>query len=170
MVTVTDLAQPVPPGQVLLRPASLVVGVGASRGADPEALWELVAGRPGRGGGGTGAVGEVVTLDRKAAEPAIVALGQRLGVAVRTFDAAALGRVAVPNPSAVVAGAVGTPSVAEAAALLAAGPAATLVVDQADQPRPVIPRSAVARRRAQLATWRWWGSARAIRACAPPRP
>ncbi len=130
VVTVTDLAQPVPPGQVLLRPASLVVGVGASRGADPEALSELVAGALAGAGVAPDAVGAVVTLDRKATEPAIVALGQRLGVAVRTFDAAALAGVAVPNPSAVVAGAVGTPSVAEAAALLAAGPAATLVVDK----------------------------------------
>ena len=107
-----------------------MVGVGASRGADPEALSELVAAPwPGRGWT-PDAVAAVATLDRKATEPAIVALGQRLGVAVRTFDAAALAGVAVPNPSAVVAGAVGTPSVAEAAALLAAGPAATLVVDK----------------------------------------
>ncbi len=76
-------------------------------------------------------MGEVATIDRKATEPAITALAARLGVPVRSFDAAALrGVVAlgrVPNPSQVVEAAVGTPSVAEAAALLAAGPGSTLV-------------------------------------------
>jgi len=127
LVTVTDRSRPAGPGEVLLRPASLVVGVGASRGADPQALRRLVTDALAGAGVAVRSVGAVVTLDRKAAEPAIVALGERLGVPVRTFPAAALASVAVPNPSDVVAGAVGTPSVAEAAALLAAGPAAQLV-------------------------------------------
>jgi cobalt-precorrin 5A hydrolase/precorrin-3B C17-methyltransferase len=46
------------------------------------------------------------------------------------FPAALLAAVDVPNPSSTVADAVGTPSVAEAAALLAAGPGARLVVDK----------------------------------------
>jgi cobalt-precorrin 5A hydrolase/precorrin-3B C17-methyltransferase len=127
LVTVTDESRPAGPGEVLLRPASLVVGVGASRGADTEAMWRLVADALSGAGVAVRAVGAVVTLDRKAAEPAIVALGERLEVPVRTFSAAALAGVAVPNPSGVVAEAVGTPSVAEAAALLAAGPGAALV-------------------------------------------
>ena len=44
-----------------------------------------------------------------------------------TFPSALLAGVAVPNPSEAAARAVGTPSVAEAAALLAAGPGARLV-------------------------------------------
>ncbi|MYW71250.1 hypothetical protein GTW08_03825, partial [Pseudonocardia sp. SID8383] len=44
------------------------------------------------------------------------------------FAAAALAAVAVPRPDARVAAAVGTPSVAEAAALLAAGDGAHLIV------------------------------------------
>ncbi|MDQ2726234.1 MAG: precorrin-3B C(17)-methyltransferase, partial [Actinomycetota bacterium] len=47
---------------------------------------------------------------------------------VRSFTAAQLASVQVPNPSEVVAAEVGTASVAEAAALLAAGPGADLVV------------------------------------------
>jgi cobalt-precorrin 5A hydrolase/precorrin-3B C17-methyltransferase len=130
VVTVTDLLQPVAPGQVLLRPASLLVGVGASRGADPDALSELVSAVLAGAGVERRSVAAVVTLDRKASEPAIVALGRGLDVPIRTFEAAALAGVVVPNPSAVVARAVGTPSVAEAAALLAAGPAGTLVVNK----------------------------------------
>jgi cobalt-precorrin 5A hydrolase len=46
---------------------------------------------------------------------------------VRTHAAAALAAVAVPTPSPVVAAHVGTPSVAEAAALLSAGADGLLV-------------------------------------------
>ena len=125
---VTDAARRSAPGEVLLRPPSLVLGVGASTGADEAALWELAHSALAGAGVDPAAVGAVATLDRKAAEPAIVALADRLGVALqgvrrrRRWPA-----VAVPNPSEVVAAAVGTPSVAEAAALLASGPGATLV-------------------------------------------
>jgi cobalt-precorrin 5A hydrolase/precorrin-3B C17-methyltransferase len=127
LVTVTDRSRPASSNEVLLRPPSLVVGVGASRGAAPDALCESVAAVLARAAVVPSSVDAVVTLDRKAGEPAIRGLGERLGVPVRTFDAAALARVAVPNPSGVVEDAVGTPSVAEAAALLGAGPAANLV-------------------------------------------
>ncbi|GAA4991214.1 cobalamin biosynthesis protein [Pseudonocardia tropica] len=68
----------------------------------------------------------VATLDRRASEP-----GLRAAVAPREphgFAAAALAAVAVPRPGTRVAAAVGTPSVAEAAALLAAGNGAHLIV------------------------------------------
>jgi cobalt-precorrin 5A hydrolase/precorrin-3B C17-methyltransferase len=130
-VTITDVARRPDGVEVLLRPASLVVGVGSSTGADPDNLWSLVIETLAGAGVALGSVGQLATLDRKAGEPAIVALAARLGVPVRTFDAAALAGVVasgrVPNPSQVVDAAVGTPSVAEAAALLAAGPGSTLV-------------------------------------------
>jgi cobalt-precorrin 5A hydrolase/precorrin-3B C17-methyltransferase len=131
LVTISDAARDPAPHEVLLRPASLVVGVGSSTGADPDSLWSLAAETLAEAGVSLASVGGVATLDRKAAEPAIVVLAARLGVPVRTFDAAALRSVVaagrVPNPSRVVDAAVGTPSVAEAAALLAAGPGSTLV-------------------------------------------
>jgi cobalt-precorrin 5A hydrolase/precorrin-3B C17-methyltransferase len=64
----------------------------------------------------------VATVDRRAEHPAV---GHRRPL---TFGPLLLGSVDVPNPSAAVADAIGTPSVAEAAALLAAGPGARLVV------------------------------------------
>jgi len=106
---------------VLLRPRSLVLGVGASRGADPEGLHRLVTATLEAAGLAVEAVGCVATVDLKAAEPAIVELAGALGVPLRTFPAEVLATVPVPNPSAVVETAVGTPSVAEAAALAAAG-------------------------------------------------
>ena len=63
----------------------------------------------------------LVTLDARAAEPGIVSAAARRNWPLSGHPAADLARVEVPSPSARVATAVGTPSVAEAAALLAGG-------------------------------------------------
>jgi cobalt-precorrin 5A hydrolase/precorrin-3B C17-methyltransferase len=65
-------------------------------------------------------VAGVATLDRKAREPSLVLLCQSRCWPMRLFSAAELAQVAVPKPSSIVAAGVGTPSVAEAAAILAA--------------------------------------------------
>jgi cobalt-precorrin 5A hydrolase / precorrin-3B C17-methyltransferase len=128
-VVVTDRAVEARLGEVVLRPRSLVLGVGSSSRADPEALHRLALETLAAAGLSPDAVGCVATVDRKDDEPAIVELAAALGVALRTFPADVLAEVPVPNPSSVVEAAVGTPSVAEAAALAAAG-AATLVVEK----------------------------------------
>jgi cobalt-precorrin 5A hydrolase/precorrin-3B C17-methyltransferase len=65
-------------------------------------------------------------------------------VPLLTFAAADLAAVAVPNPSDAPLAAVGTPSVAEAAALLAAGPGGELAVEKR---KSAMATAAVARRR-----------------------
>jgi len=123
-IVITDVQRPPAPGEVVLHPPSLVAGAGASTGAPPEAMAELLDAALDGAELARPSVAEVATLDRKAAEPAL----QALGLPLRGFTPEALRSVDVPTPSAVVAAAVGTPSVAEAAALLAAGPGAELVV------------------------------------------
>ena len=127
-VTLSDAARKPLPGEVLLKPTSLVVGVGSSSGAGTDALGGLVAGVLEEAGLDSGCVGAVATVDRKLEEPAIVALSRRMGAPLVAFTAAELSGVDVPNPSAAAADAVGTPSVSEAAALLAAGPGGQLLV------------------------------------------
>jgi cobalt-precorrin 5A hydrolase/precorrin-3B C17-methyltransferase len=127
-VLVTDRDVEPAAGEVILRPRSLVLGVGSSSGADPEALHRLATVALAEAGLSVSAVGCVATVDRKAAEPAIVELAAALGVPLRTFPADVLAAVPVPNPSGVVEAAVGTPSVAEAAALAATG--GVLVVEK----------------------------------------
>ncbi len=123
-VVVTDEV-PIPrPGHAWLHPPSLVAGVGTSTGAPPEEVAALIADTLAGAGLARASLAEVATIDRRAAEPALVALG----LPIRTFPAPALAAVAVPTPSGVVEAAVGTPSVSEAAALLAAGAGAELVV------------------------------------------
>jgi cobalt-precorrin 5A hydrolase/precorrin-3B C17-methyltransferase len=128
VVRVTDRAVDSAAGEVVLRPGSLVVGVGSSSGADPAGIAELVASALAAAGLSPAAVGLVASVDLKRDEAGIVALAGDLGVALRTFPAESLAAVEVPTPSPIVEAAVGTPSVAEAAALLAAGPGADLVI------------------------------------------
>ena len=67
------------------------------------------------------AVAGIATLDLKADEAGLVELCQDRNWPLRTFTPAELRVISVPHPSEVVEQAVGTPSVAEAAALKAAG-------------------------------------------------
>jgi cobalt-precorrin 5A hydrolase/precorrin-3B C17-methyltransferase len=108
---------------VLVRPPSLVAGVGTSTGAPPKEVARLLADVLDRAGLADESVTEVATIDRRANEPAVLALGRP----VRAYPSEQLARVVVPSPSAAVEAAVGTPSVSEAAALLAAGRGAVLV-------------------------------------------
>ncbi|MER6469856.1 precorrin-3B C(17)-methyltransferase [Streptomyces collinus] len=120
-VRLTDRA--VAPGEreVLLRPPTLVVGVGASRGAPAEEVVGLVEEALREAGLSARSVAELATVDAKSGEPGIVAAAQRLGVPLVTYAAEELAAVEVPNPSGAPLAAVGTPSVAEAAALLRGG-------------------------------------------------
>jgi cobalt-precorrin 5A hydrolase/precorrin-3B C17-methyltransferase len=143
-VLVTDRAVAAVASQVVLRPRSLVLGVGATSQADADRLRCLFTDAMAAHGLHPEAVGVVATVDRRAGDPAVVALASWLGVPVRACTPGELSTLDVPNPSAIVADAVGTPSVAEAAALLAAGPSARLVVEKQRSEDSTV---AVARRR-----------------------
>jgi cobalt-precorrin 5A hydrolase/precorrin-3B C17-methyltransferase len=115
---------------LVYRPPSLVVGVGASRGAPADEIEALIRAVLAGAGLAEASVRALATVDIKAAEPGILAVAERRGWPLLTYAAQALAAQPVPNPSEVVRAAVGTPSVAEAAALRAArdaGRGATLV-------------------------------------------
>ncbi|MFI9624067.1 precorrin-3B C(17)-methyltransferase [Streptomyces sp. NPDC052042] len=107
--------------EAVVRPASLAVGVGASSGAPVDEITGLIHDALREAGLSPLSVAELVTVDAKAHEPGIVAAAARLGVPLRTYAAEALARIEVPNPSGAPLAAVGTPSVAEAAALAEGG-------------------------------------------------
>lgn len=127
LLRVSDCVTDTRPGEVTLVPRCLVVGVGASKRASTEGLYDAVHQALSSAGLDVSAVAAVATLDAKAAEPAIVELAERLGVGIVSLGASLLCSVEVPNPSEIVRKAVGTPSVAEAAAVVAAGPGSRLV-------------------------------------------
>ncbi|MEV7749528.1 precorrin-3B C(17)-methyltransferase [Streptomyces griseofuscus] len=132
------------PREVLLRPPSLVVGVGASRGAPVDEVLGLIEETLRKAGLSSRSVAELATVDAKAEEPGILAAAERLGVPVVTYSAEELAAVEVPNPSAAPLAAVGTPSVAEAAALLGGGE--LLVPKRKSDASPAMATCAVVRR------------------------
>ncbi|MFC9750401.1 precorrin-3B C(17)-methyltransferase [Streptomyces niveus] len=146
---VSDRVVPLGPADVVLRPPSLVVGVGASRGVGVDEVYGLVVDVLRDAGLSVLSVGELATVDAKADEPGIVGAAAELGVPVRTYPADVLASVDVPNPSDAPLAAVGTPSVAEAAALAAAGRDGELLVPKrksSPQGRPAMATCAVVRR------------------------
>ena len=109
-------------GPVLtLRPRSLVVGVGASRGAPTGEVLELVRSALAEAGLSRHSVNCLATVDAKAEEPGLLEAARALGVELVAYPAEQLAGITVPNPSAAPLAAVGTPSVAEAAALAGGG-------------------------------------------------
>ncbi|MEU1293916.1 precorrin-3B C(17)-methyltransferase [Streptomyces sp. NPDC005840] len=143
-VTVTDRAIEPGPLDVLLRPPTLVVGVGASRGAPADEVLALIRDALAEAGLSARSVAELATVDAKSREPGLLAAAERLGVPLVTHPAGELARVEVPNPSAAPLAAVGTPSVAEAAALLGGGE--LLVPKRKSAASPAMATCAVVRR------------------------
>ncbi|WUC99470.1 cobalamin biosynthesis protein [Streptomyces sp. NBC_00523] len=124
---------------------ALVVGVGASRGVCADEVTGLVL-EVLREAGLTG-LAELVTVTAKAREPGLLDAAARLGVPLRAYPADVLALVPVPHPSGAAFAALGTPSVAEAAAL--AGGGQLLVPKRKSRPRdggPSRATCAVARR------------------------
>ncbi|MCQ9180901.1 precorrin-3B C(17)-methyltransferase [Streptomyces sp. IBSBF 2953] len=121
VVRLTDRAVEPADGEVLVRPPSLVVGVGASRGVPVDEVLDLVEGALRDAGLSPRSLAELATVDAKRDEPGIVEAAARLAVPVVTYPAEELTKVEVPNPSDAPLAAVGTPSVAEASALARGG-------------------------------------------------
>jgi len=120
-IIVTDQVVPGDDRTVLLRPPSLVAGVGASRGVSAEEVQGLLDETLAEAGLSAASVTALATVDAKAAEPGLVAVARAGNWPLLSYAPATLAAVPVPNPSPAALAAVGTPSVAEAAALAGAG-------------------------------------------------
>ncbi|MFI8083595.1 cobalamin biosynthesis protein [Kitasatospora sp. NPDC086009] len=110
-----------------LAPGALVVGVGLRAAAGPSDVTRLIHRALREAGLPSGSVARLATLTGKGDHPAVRHAAAALGLPVDEHPAEALAAVAVPNPSVAVGSAVGTLSVAEAAAL-ASAPGGELVV------------------------------------------
>ncbi|WP_406729864.1 precorrin-3B C(17)-methyltransferase [Streptomyces sp. GD-15H] len=130
--------------EAILRPPTLVVGVGASKGAPVGEVLALVEGALRDAGLSAASLAELATVDAKSEEPGIVEAARRLDVPLVTYAAEELARVEVPNPSDAPLAAVGTPSVAEAAALRRGGE--LLVPKRKSAASPAMATCAVVRR------------------------
>lgn len=118
-ITATAKLLPTATPLVQWHPRVLWIGIGCERGTSRQLIesgirqvcqthqlaWDAIAG--------------IATIDLKADELGLVELCQAYEWPLRCFPASLLQSIAVPHPSPVVAAEVGTPSVAEAAALQA---------------------------------------------------
>lgn len=121
-LVITDRAVPLRPEWVVYRPPTLAAGMGCVRGAPAAALAELLGQALAEAGLAAGSLFCLATLNAKGDEPGLRELAERLGVPLRLYSAAELTAVpGLPNPSEYVRQQVGTPGVAEPAALLASG-------------------------------------------------
>jgi precorrin-4 C11-methyltransferase len=114
------------PGWAVLRPEVALLGVGCESGTTRAEIAAAVDQALAEVGISPLAVRVVATIDRKCGERGLTELCAARGWELRGFAAEELRAVAVPTPSAAVDAAVGTPSVCESAAVLAAGPPGVL--------------------------------------------
>ncbi|MCW2778538.1 MAG: precorrin methylase, partial [Frankiales bacterium] len=102
----------------VLRPPSLVVGLGASRGVSAEEVLQLVDEALATAGLSAASVRQAATVEAKRDESGLVEACARRGWPLTFHAARDLAQVDVPNPSDEPLKVLGTPSVAEAAAAL----------------------------------------------------
>jgi cobalt-precorrin 5A hydrolase / precorrin-3B C17-methyltransferase len=122
-------------GVVTYHPKSLAVGIGCERGTSVDEVQSLITSTLEEHGIAPEAIACFASIDLKEDEAAITALAP-----VRFFSTKELNTQSprIAKPSEVVRAEVGTPSVAEAAALAAAGPDAQLIVTKQKSKRATI--------------------------------
>jgi cobalamin biosynthesis protein CbiG len=125
-------------GPEVIATGRFVLGLGARAGVPEGELAGAIDAALRQAGLDPAGIACLATLDRRAAEAGVRAMAQRHGWPVLAFDGTRLKAVDVPNPAETVAAAVGTASVAEAAALLGAGPGAELVLAKTVFPRATV--------------------------------
>ena len=132
---VTIYAVPGNDHQIVYHPATLAVGIGCERGTSVEEIDALILSTFAAHNLSVKAVAVYASIDLKEDEPAISALQN-----VVYFSAEELNQqtARIATPSNYVADAVGTPSVAEAASLAAAGDKAQLIVPKTKSKRATI--------------------------------
>ena len=105
--------------KVQWHPRVLWIGIGCERGTSKKLIETAITNTCQKYHLATEAIAGIATIDIKADEQGILELCDSWNLPLKTFSAEALKQVEVPNPSTVVNQEVGTPSVAEAAAILA---------------------------------------------------
>ena len=98
----------------------IIAGIGCDRNVSLQTLEEALAQALQQCGLEASAIAGLASIDKKSDESALLQLAEKYGWPLHFFPAEELARIPVPNPSEVVRQYMGTPAVAEAAALKAA--------------------------------------------------
>ncbi len=113
-------------GVVVLHPPCLVVGIGTSSDANSQQVQQLLDRIIDKYQLAPESIESIATIEKRLNHPALMELNKK----TYGFSSQELSKIKTPNPSTEVANSVGTPSVCEAAALLAAGPDSELIVQK----------------------------------------
>lgn len=158
-ITVTERDLPGSTEHLVFHGSTLAVGVGCERGTEPKEVENLIADTMRTNGLSPNALACFATIDLKEDEPAIFNIWDGARLQFFTAEELAAQSHRIKNPSEIVRAETGSPSVAEAAALAAAGPDAELIVPKtksnratcaiARAPRPI--RDFAGRQRGRLA-------------------
>ena len=117
-IVISDRLIDAPRPAVVYRPPSLAVGVGCSRGVRVGEILALVRSSLAEAKLSEKSIVSMASMEAKADEAGLLEAAEALGVPLRFYTAEELSAMEAPNPSTVVRGAVGTPSVAEASVLV----------------------------------------------------
>jgi len=117
-VAITE-QQPPADGGLVYHPRTLVAGVGCERGTSPDEVIALVTRALDSANLSPKSLAAIASVELKADEPALHDAAAHFGVPLRLFSVAQLDaeRPRLQDPSPIVEAEIGTPSVAEAAAL-----------------------------------------------------
>jgi cobalt-precorrin 5A hydrolase/precorrin-3B C17-methyltransferase len=115
LILISDRLVEMPRPAVVLRPPSLVAGVGCSGGVDAREIIDLLLHSLAQAALTEKSIAALASIDLKRDEAGLMQAAEKLDVPIHFHPAEELSVVEAPNPSELVREAVGTPSVAEAA-------------------------------------------------------
>jgi cobalt-precorrin 5A hydrolase len=137
-IYVGDRRAGLPAGVLILRPASLVAGIGCNRNTPMEEIKGLLDEVLENHHLADSSLGRIATIDLKTDEPGLLELAHTLGVPIDFFSREKLGQIKdIQTPSTLVENHIGVKSVCEAAAILASQ-MGTLIVPKQKTPNVTV--------------------------------
>lgn len=130
-IFVDDVLAKLPAGFLILRPKTLVAGIGCNRNTPAAEIEDVLFSVFRKFALSIQSLSRMATIDIKADEPGLLSLSEQLRIPIALYDKSELARVeGVPTPSRRVEQHVGVGSVCEAAAILSAEPGKLIVPKQ----------------------------------------
>ena len=119
-IFIADIQVDLPPEILILRPATLVAGIGCNRNTAMEEMKQLLEETLKKFRLSSKSLKNLASIDLKADETGLLALAERLNLSIQFFTRDELNQVSkIQNPSAMVEKHIGVKSVCEAAAIIA---------------------------------------------------
>jgi len=118
-VVVDDRLMRFPDPCLILRPQSLIAGIGCNRNTSANEIREFLVNKMAQFALSVNSLHCIATIDIKSDEAGLLEVARSLHVPIRFFTREELSRIDSPNPSKIVNQHIGVPSVCEAAAVLA---------------------------------------------------